>query len=174
MLLSAWAALHLRFPDWQLKVVGSGSQRYLANLQRLAGELRLERIEFRGPLYGREKWQAYAQANLFVLPTHSENFGMSVAEALAAGTPAIVTKGAPWQELSSREAGWWIDIGVDPLVAGLERAMSLPASDLNARGLRGRAWMEQEFSWTRVARKMSATYEWVVKGGEAPNWVRSE
>lgn len=125
-------------------------------------------------MFGAEKWQAYGEADLFVLPTYSENFGMSVAEALAAGTPAIVSTGAPWSGLPTREAGWWIDVGLDPLVACLEEALALPDETLAAYGRQGRQWMEEAYSWSSIGQQMSATYRWILQGGARPEWVRSD
>src|SRR5439155_5967110 len=136
--------------EWELHVVGPEEGGYRARMQGLAAELRLQRVEFPGPLYGEDKLRAYRRASVFVLPTYSENFGMTVAEALAAGTPAIVTRGAPWAGLKEHGAGWWIEIGADPLVACLEDALSKPRDELVAQGVRGREWMQQEFSWERV------------------------
>lgn len=171
ILLPAWGAVQHRFPDWRLKIVGPDNSGYLAQMRRLAAGLGLDRVEFAGPLYGSEKTLAYAQADLFVLPTYSENFGISVAEALAAGTPAIVTKGAPWEGLSSHGCGWWIDIGVDPLISCLENAMSRSHDELDEMGQRGRTWMETEYSWNEIGRKMVETYKWICNGGAKPVWV---
>lgn len=171
-LLPAWRTVQARFDDWRLRIVGPDNRGYLAQMQRLAAELGLERIEFVGPLYGDDKMLAYGQADLFVLPTYSENFGMSVAEALAAGTPAIVTKGAPWEGLEQHGCGWWIDIGVDPLVACLEDAMSRSHDELAEMGLQGRSWMEAEYSWKQIGRKTTETYQWILHGGPKPGWVR--
>ncbi|NNE82716.1 MAG: glycosyltransferase, partial [Alphaproteobacteria bacterium] len=140
----------------------------------LANELKLQRVEFSGPLYGEDKWRAYQEADLYVLPSHSENFGMTVAEALAAGTPVITTRGAPWAELEPRGVGWWIDIGVDALVASLQEAMTSSPEELIVRGERGREWMIQKFSWQRVGTMMDQTYQWLLHRGEMPNWVHLE
>jgi len=177
VLLNGWAAVMDRFPNWQLLVVGTdtgyGKQSgYLEQMKALAAKLKLTRVEFAEPLYGEAKLSAYREADLFVLPTHSENFGMTVAEALAAGTPAIVTKGAPWQGLQTCSSGWWIDIGIDALVASLEEAMAASPDELARRGLNGREWMIREFSWHNIGGKMDLTYQWLIEGGEAPSWVR--
>ena len=172
ILLRAWQVIEHRFPDWELHVAGPDNGGYLAEMHALAAQLRLERLVFCDPLYGDEKWQAYSDANAFVLPTHSESFGMTVAEALAAGTPVIVTHGAPWAGLAEQGAGWWIEIGVDPLVACLQQALSAPPRRLREMGRAGHEWMKRDFSWDQIGPKFLATYRWVIDGGEAPAWVR--
>lgn len=180
MLLPAWQAVQDRFPEWRLVVAGSdhgyyGSSGYLDGLRGLALELNLKRFEFVGELNGPRKLLAYQDADLFILPTYSENFGITVAEALAAGTPVIVTKGAPWDGLEIWGAGWWIDIGLDPLVACLENALARPHGELVEMGLRGRDWMESEFSWTHLGQRMVETYGWLAGNGTgAPEWVRQD
>ena len=174
VLLPAWRAVQDRFPKWRLKIVGPDNRGYLGEMRRLASDLRLERIEFMGALFGAHKWPAYQQADLFVLPTYSENFGMSVAEALAAGTPAIVTKGAPWSGLDAHQSGWWIDIGIDPLVACLEQALGYPPDKLKAMGQHGRDWMQADFSWANIGRRMTETYHWLLSGQKVtskPDWI---
>lgn len=96
---------------------------------------------------------------------------MTVAEALAAGVPAIVSKGAPWPDLERQRAGWWIDIGLDPLVTCLNHALGQAGDALAEMGQRGRSWMEKDFSWQYVGRQMTETYRWIVLGGPRPEWV---
>jgi glycosyltransferase involved in cell wall biosynthesis len=170
-LLRAWAAVEPRFSGWRLKIVGPDERGYKQDLQVLARDLRLQRVEFAGAIYGEEKWAECRNADLFVLPTHSENFGMAVAEALAAGTPVVVSKGAPWSGLQEKGAGWWIDIGVDPLVACLEGALSLSEIELASKGARGRDWMERDFSWRRIGEQTAETYAWLLGRRSRPDWV---
>ena len=171
-LLHAWAALQSRHHDWRLVIVGRGDTAHVEEVTSLASSLHLERVDFPGPLYGAEKTRAYLAADLFVLPTHSENFGMVVAEALAHGTPAVVSQGAPWAGLETEGCGWWVEHDVPTLTAALDAAMSLPAKQLAEMGAKGRAWMARDFGWESIARRMEAGYRWLIEGGVPPAWVR--
>lgn len=171
ILLSAWREVQDRFPEWQLRIVGPDNFGYLNKMQGFAGKIKLKRIEFCGALYGKKKLQAYRDAELFVLPTYSENFGMVVAEALAAGTPVIVSKGAPWVELEKHAAGRWIEIGLDSLIVALEEMLSRSPEELIAMGQRGRVWMGKDYSWQVVAKMLVDTYRWILQGGTKPDWV---
>jgi glycosyltransferase involved in cell wall biosynthesis len=173
LLLEAWALLEQEFPDWQLVIAGKGEPAHVAEVTAIAARLGVQRVRFPGPLYGDDKAAAYSAADLFVLPTHSENFGMVVAEALAHGCPAIVSKGAPWAGLERESCGWWIDHDVPSLQAALGRAMALSAEERRAMGMRGRGWMERDFGWASVAGRMLGAYGWLMQGGACPGWVRT-
>jgi glycosyltransferase involved in cell wall biosynthesis len=170
-LLLAWAQLQTQHPQWRLLVAGRGEAAHVQEVKAIADKLALQRVEFPGPLYGDAKARAYFAADLFVLPTHSENFGMVVAEALAHGCPAVVSRGAPWPRLQTEACGWWVDNSVPTLVAALNESMSLPPDQLAAMGLRGRAWMERDFGWAAIGQKMDAAYRWVVVGGDRPGFI---
>jgi glycosyltransferase involved in cell wall biosynthesis len=171
-LLHAWQAVEHRYPEWDLHIAGPDNGGYLAKMQALAKELQLSRVVFAGPLFGDDKLRAYRKANLYVLPSHSENFGMTVAESLAAGTPAIVTKGAPWGGLEEEKAGWWVDIGVKSLVDCLDQALSMLPEQLAEMGNAGREWMIRDYSWERIGLELKGVYRWLLEGGELPSSVR--
>jgi glycosyltransferase involved in cell wall biosynthesis len=141
LLLEAWREVSVRFPDWRLRIIGPDSGGYLDKVLQMARRLQLARVVFEGPIYRQAKHEALGDADLFILPSRSENFGVTVAEALAAGTPAIVSRGAPWAGLEANGAGWWCEIGVAPLVACLESALATPPAALREMGRRGRRWM---------------------------------
>ena len=178
VLLQAWQVLQNLFPDWRLMIVGSddgyhASTGYLKHLQQMSKSLALRDVEFAGALHGRDKYSAYRESELLVLPTYSENFGMVVAEALAHGVPAVVSKGAPWSGLEANGAGWWIDVGVTPLIQCLHDALSLSPEDLTVMGRRGREWMQHDFSWPIIGAKMAETYRWLCdRSLPIPPWVR--
>ena len=171
-LLHAWSAVESGFPTWKLMIVGpSDNEKYFQEMQSLAQRLNLRRCHFSGPLYGREKRQAYERADLYVLPSRSENFGMTVAEALANGTPVIVTKGAPWEGVRRERCGWWIDMGVETLATTLKEALAKPPGELAEMGRRGRKWMQRNYSWDRIANDMINFYEWLLGKKEKPSFV---
>lgn len=170
-LLHAWLQLQPRHPQWRLVIAGRGVAAHVQQVQALAATLGVQRVAFPGPLYGEAKAQAYFGADLFVLPTHSENFGMVVAEALAHGCPAVVSRGAPWPGLEPEGCGWWVDNSVPTLAAALDAAMQLPPEQLAAMGLRGRAWMARDYGWAAIGQKMDAAYRWIVLGGNKPKWI---
>lgn len=171
-LLHAWAKLQARHPAWRLVIAGAGEPAHVLEIKALATTLDVQRVEFPGAFYGDAKAQAYHSADLFVLPTHSENFGMVVAEALAHGCPAIVAVGAPWAGLQTEACGWWVANDVETLFTTLDTALCTPTSELAAMGERGRQWMERDFGWKGIGHKMDAAYRWLISGGERPQWVR--
>ena len=146
-------------------------------------------VLFTGPVYGSEKDQLYELSNLFVLPTLSENFGAVVADALGHGLPVITTKGAPWSELeggaehSIREAqthevhrngtlddislfercGWWIDIGVEPLLGALKEAIHMSDTERTQMGAAGKRLVESKYTWPVIAQQMKNVYSRVIE-----------
>jgi len=170
-LLRAWHRLASRHPDWQLKVIGPDEGGYRTALERLAKELAVCRVLFAGPRFGPEKQGEYESADLYVLPSFTENFGMTVAEALAHGVPVVTTTGTPWNSLPKHGCGWTVPASVNGLETALLEALSLDPSQLVAMGERGRAWMEHDFSWHRIAAEFEQALRWVIAGGSPPGFV---
>jgi glycosyltransferase involved in cell wall biosynthesis len=170
ILLRAWKNVEDRFPDWELRVVGPDDGGYLPTMRRLAVQLGTRRAVLTGYVTEDSKPDEFRRAELYILPTHSENWGMSVAEALSYGLPAIVGRGAPWSELVTRDCGWWISNTVDSVTACLETALVLSPSELREKGQRSRTWA-QDFRWDRIAARTVEAYRWLIEGGTPPNCV---
>jgi glycosyltransferase involved in cell wall biosynthesis len=166
MVIEAWARLRPeRRAGWRLRIVGPSEDGYGAALTALAERLGLAtEVAVEPPIYGPAKLVAYRRADVFVLPTRNENFGLTVAEALAAETPAISTRGAPWSGLETERCGWWPFYGVDAMAAALDAALGLPETERHAMGQRGRAWMARAFSWDTVAEQLIDVSAWLRDG----------
>lgn len=165
-LVEAWA--QIRPQGWLLQIAGPDEGGHLVEVLAAARSRRVDdAIEYLGEVDGVEKSAAYTNADLFVLPTYSENFGVVVAEALAHGLPVITTKGAPWSDLERHYCGWWIEIGVAPLAAALQTAMALSDDERRQMGERGRHYV-QRYKWADIAGQMMAVYRWVLDGGAPP------
>ncbi len=169
-LVKAWALL--RPSGWRCIIAGPDET---GHRQEVEQELKKNGITacftFAGMVDGQEKWRLLAEADLFALPSFTENFGVAIAEAMACGVPVITTKGTPWEELHTRRCGWWIDIGVDPLTGALREAMALSDEQRLAMGQRGRRLVEENYSWPKIGRDITAVYAWMLGSGTKPECV---
>jgi glycosyltransferase involved in cell wall biosynthesis len=158
MLIEAWA--RVRPEGWLLRIAGPDEAGHMRQVERAISAAGLGRVvSFAGPLEAERKRAAFLDADLFVLPSHSESFGMAVAEAMAHGLPVLTTTAAPWSILREKSCGWWVDATVDGLAEALYRATRLNSAELQAIGAKGRALIRAEFSWARIADRMLSTYE---------------
>ena len=141
--------------DWLLLLVGIPQEYTVEDLSAyLLHNSGLGRVQV---FDGLGRPPPYAVASLFVLPTHSENFGLAIAEALAAGVPVLVTDGAPWQRVNAEGIGWCVPWKDYP--AALRAATAEGPSRLLSRGKLGRTWIEREYSWDPAARRLLEFYE---------------
>jgi glycosyltransferase involved in cell wall biosynthesis len=154
-------AFHMTAPTgrWRLVIAGAGEPSYVRALQTLAasGPAR-DRITFAGWASGDGKRELLRGAAVFALASQQENFGISVAESLAAGVPALVTPGvnlAP--DIARTSAGWVVDAVPDALAAALAAVMA-DAPDRAYRGGQARQ-LAEGFRWPVVARELSAMYD---------------
>lgn len=170
-LIIAWA--RLQPIGWKLVIAGPDQDGHQAEIQKIIDTSSIgKQVQFIGVVDDKTKWQLYEQASLFVLPSLSENFGIVVAEALAAGLPVITTKGAPWLDLVTYDCGWWVNIGVEPLVSAMREAMALSNVDRLEMGKKGRQLVQNSYAWPKIAEDMKNTYRWMLEGGTPPNCVR--
>ena len=162
-LLEACSLLAERQPQarWQLAIAGRGEPGYERSLQQRARNLAIEdHCLWLGHLEGEAKGNALQQADWFVLPSAAENFGIAVVEALAAGTPVIVSpQVAVADRVARAEAG--LICGSDPalLVAALEKALMGPPPAMRsaARRLAG-----VDYSWSSLAPQLAEAYQQIL------------
>lgn len=159
-LLEAVAQLREQVEGYVIRIAGEGDAIYIDELKQLTERLGISKLVFfEGGVYGNRKWELFRQADLFILPTHSENFGIVVAEALASGTPAVTTMGTPWSELESRRCGWWTKVGTEATVQALRNFLSLTENELEKMGRNGRKLVEEKYSARKVAEEFVEMYK---------------
>ena len=145
------------FTAWHLTIAGSGHPSYVESLRKLTSNGGIaDKVEFTGHLEGHEKYLAFSHCDVVVVPSHTENFGNVVAEALAHARPVITSRGTPWAEVQARQCGLWIDNTPSSLACAIRQ---IDGGERLAMGERGRAWMTASFSWHVRARQMLALYE---------------
>lgn len=170
-LVEAWGLV--RPPGWELVIAGPDEGGHRAEIEKLACGLGPgPAIRFRDRVPDAEKWDLYSTADVFVLPTSSENFGVVVAEALASGVPVITTRAAPWESISERRCGWWTELGVEPLAAAIREAAGMGDDERREMGARGRRLIGERFGWPAIARRMLSVYRWLAGEAAAPECVR--
>lgn len=163
-LLEAVAELKGQLEGYTIYIAGEGENNYIQNLKEKAESLGINNlISFCGGVYGEKKWELFRQADLFILPTYSENFGIVVAEALASGTPVITTKGTPWQELEMEHCGWWTEVGSESTTNALKSFLSCNETELEQMGKNGRQLIERKYSAKKMAKDMITLYQKVIK-----------
>lgn len=159
-LIEAADILRNELQGYKIVVAGEGDADYVDFLKHQIMDKGLQDIiQLIGGVYGDRKWELFQTSDFFVLPTHSENFGLAIAESLASGTPVITTVGTPWNDLNSSNAGAWIEIGTQPLVETLRRFLSLSDEELETMGKNGRKIIETKYSAKVMAEEMMGVYQ---------------
>ena len=174
LLLKAWSQLSSHLTEkWELVIAGEGGGDYtIDDLKALiAKDYSAMNVVVAGPQYGEDKTKMYQSADLFVLPTHSENFGMVIAEAMCCGVPVITTTGTPWVDIREKNLGWYIELSVDNLKETFVEAMNLSDIDLHERGKRSREYILNEYSIESIAHKYKSLYDWIYGLSEKPEFV---
>ncbi|MEN3747617.1 glycosyltransferase [Sphingomonas sp. HF-S3] len=161
MLVRAWHRLAPK--GWQLVIAGPDEDDHAAEVQALVDKLGVrDHVRLIGPIYGPEKDALFQTADLFVLPTYSENFGIAIAEALAYEIPVLTTRGAPWALLETHRCGWWVDPTEDAVFTGLRSAIGLSDDARREMGRRGSAMVAEQFDWGGIAVQFQKHYSAVL------------
>jgi glycosyltransferase involved in cell wall biosynthesis len=165
LLLRAFAELLKRFEGMEAIVVFAGPDEdgVTAQLQQMASQLGIRaRVQFTGPVFGADKWAAYRDADVFVLPSQNENFGNTAAEAVAAGTPVIVTEQCGIGPLLADEAGLVVRHDADALSGALSRMLG--QTELRARLAAGCAKVTSQLGWDEPVHEMETLYARLAPG----------
>jgi glycosyltransferase involved in cell wall biosynthesis len=154
-LLAACSLVDSELP-WHLAIAGWGSPEYVSQLKERIHALGLDqRVELMGEVISEAKKRLFENSDVALVPSHTENFAIVVAEALAHGVPVIASKGTPWNRLEEMKCGLWVDNDPATLADAIRSISTMRLQDM---GVLGREWMQNEFSWRSVSEKMLDLY----------------
>jgi glycosyltransferase involved in cell wall biosynthesis len=169
-LVRAWA--RVRPKGWRVVIAGPNENNHRQEIESLAESVGVRGdFEFVGTAADDQKWKLFSEADLFVLPSYSESFGLAIAEALAAGVPVITTRATPWREIESHQCGWWVDVGANSIADALSSAISCSREELRTKGLMGKELVVSNYSWESAAKKLLSVFEWILGRGQKPDCV---
>ncbi|MEO6741469.1 MAG: glycosyltransferase [Chthoniobacteraceae bacterium] len=161
MLLTALTELHGTLPGaTRLVIVGPEEQpAYAARCRDFIAQnaQRLPRTDWLGAVWGEDRWSYFQGADLFCLPTHSENFGLAVLEACQVGTPALTTTETPWADALGSGRGFIARPKVADIRTQLARFFSKPRSSAGERKALA-TWAWKNFDWAKLAPRYAALY----------------
>lgn len=170
-LVPAFAEVSRTNPDWHLVIAGPDGGD-LPRIQGLIAQLNIaDRVTFTGPLHGELKASARSAAQVFVQPSFSEGFSMSILEALACRLPVLLTPGCNFPEAVAADAAISVEPETCSCTEGLRQLLSQSEAQLTQMGERGRALVESRYQWDAVAQETLQLYRWLITGGSTPEFI---
>jgi glycosyltransferase involved in cell wall biosynthesis len=146
-----------------LVLAGSDLIGYRKDVEKMVRELGVQdSVVITGEVQEEMKDALLANADLFVLPSYSENFGIVVGEAMSWGRPVITSTGTPWKEVADVGAGWWVKPEEEALAGALAQAIGKGREELEAMGSRGRALVKRGYTWAAPAERLTKAYEQIL------------
>lgn len=162
LLAPAFAKVHNQFPQTHLVVAGPDSIGFITTVQSYFIQAECpDAVTFTGMVTGSLKYAAFAAANLYVAPSYSEGFSMSVLEGMALGLPCVITTGCNFPEAATAKAAYVVDIDADVIADALIQCLSAP-QQTKAMGDRARTFIFQNYTWDRAAEKLVQVYKAII------------
>ena len=167
LLMDSISQIKNKLKDWRIIIAGIESDYTINDLKLMAKTHGIADItEIPGPLYGKDKWNAYRDADVFILPTLNENFGIVIAESYLCGTPVITTKGTPWKSIKDNNCGWWVDRNVNSISNSILEFLATTPEQRMQMGLKGAKIVLENYSSSIVSKKMVDTYIAVINANQ--------
>jgi glycosyltransferase involved in cell wall biosynthesis len=176
-LLNGWAEARQVNPsaafDWTLVIAGWDQGGHEDELRRQTREMQVDdSVVFVGPLFNERKAAALENAEAFILPSFSEGLPMAVLEAWAYELPVVMTPECNLPEGFEAKAAIQTKTSGNEIARSLGKLWEMSDAERTAMGKRGRALVEERFTWKKAAEQMKSVYEWVLGRGARPDCVR--
>ncbi|WP_337459531.1 glycosyltransferase [Vibrio mimicus] len=147
----------------KIHIQGYGDESYRLYLHDMVSKFGLdEEIFFINPSYDEKRWASFSSASLYILPSYSENFGITVAEALISGLPSITTTEMPWEDLTNEGIGWSVKCNESAIAEAITEAIGIDESKLALMRRRAVDYAEKHYSWETIVQDYGLAYQWVL------------
>ncbi|PPS42776.1 glycosyltransferase [Chroococcidiopsis sp. TS-821] len=158
LLSTAFAKIHALFPHTHLIIAGQDNIGYLPVVKDYFAQAGcIDAVTFTGMLTGSLKYSALAAANIYVAPSYSEGFSMSVLEGMASGLPCVITTGCNFPEAAVAQAAYVVNINAEELADALTKCLQNP-QQAKQMGNRARQLVFEKYTWERVASQLIEIY----------------
>lgn len=154
----------VNFKGWQFIIYGFGDEKYIKKIELLIRKYNLEKnIKWASSVFGKEKCIAYEEASGFVLPSLSEAFGISIAEAMSFGLPVITTTATPWLDIQKEKTGWYVKPNKIELAKAVQSLFDSKEEELIIMGERAQKLIAKRYDWNKTAKQMEEQIEIIKK-----------
>lgn len=161
LLATAFGKVHHQFPQTHLIVAGPDNIGFMPTAKSYFAEAGcIDDVTFTGMLQGKLKYAALAAANVYVAPSYSEGFSMSVIEGMASGLPCVITTGCNFPEAAAAQAAHVVDIDAEKIATALVKCLNLQQAKV--MGDRARQLIFEQYTWDRIAVKMVEVYSSII------------
>lgn len=157
-LIEAWSFIEPRYNSWELKIIGPTNNQYARECFKKVDAKNLKRIHFLGELIGEEKYKEIQKSRVSILPSLTENFGVSALESLALGVPVIASENTPWVSLEKENCGWIISPTIDGIYLGICKAISDIENGLDDYSINTKKLVHNSFGWEKIQDEMQKFY----------------
>lgn len=168
LLATAFSEVHAQFSQTHLVIVGPDNIGFLPTVQNYFAKAGcLEAVTFTGMLTGPLKYAALAAAHLYVSPSYSEGFSLSILEGMASGLPCVITTGCNFPEAATAQAAHVTDIDSNAISDALLEYLKDPQK-AQEMGVRARQFILEHYTWDHIAIRMLKIYTAIVNKHPLP------
>ena len=148
--------------DWKLHIYGPiEDKKYFQDFLKKVKTLKLAKeVIFKGTIYGDvSKIKVFSNASAFILPSKSENFGISIGEALALNLPVLTTTVTPWEIINTYKAGFVFDFSIKDIQLALQKFINLSSKEKSLMGLNAKKLIKENFLYSDIVKKYYKLYK---------------
>ena len=162
LLANAMGKIHDQFPQAHLIIAGPDNIGFLPTAKNYFSEAGcLDKVTFTGILTGKLKYSALSAAEIYVAPSYSEGFSMSVLEGMASGLSCVITTGCNFPEAAELNAAYEVDIDADKIAHALTKCLQ-NSQEAKAMGERARKLILEQYTWDSIAAKLIDVYAAII------------